>query len=152
MNRNDNADATRDAAGRYPPGASTGGMASTADPGIADAMQRAAEVTDEATPDAASVGELGHDSKDVAELPVEGGARPTPMKASTESIGTTRASPTARAFDDEDEEEPWPKALPDSDEPRNESAIGSLGRSISQVITGGTHENEVESDSKKKKR
>lgn len=57
-----------------------------------------------------------------------------------------------KGFDDEvdDGQPPVPKALPDSDEPRDESALESLGRAISQVVTGGAHENKVE-DTKSKK-
>ncbi len=56
-----------------------------------------------------------------------------------------KSTTPGNGFDDKDQDDAqFPKALPDADEPPNESATQSLGRSISQIVTGGTHENKVE--------
>jgi hypothetical protein len=100
--------------GKQQAGADVGGMSQSADSGLADAAERSQERGDERP--AAREGR-----------PAAPAARPAEARPGT-------GSPVARPGDDDDEE-PWrhpPVA------PRDEDPLKSLGRAISEPVTGAT--------------
>ncbi len=123
------------------PGADVGGIRETADAGLGDALERRAERRDEDPRGRAATGEgfgaatAPHPRVDLGGKSAPGSAGST-SGASERSASEDRATPVrgeaggAPTPDDEDEWRHEPVA------PVDESPLKSLGRSVSEVVTG----------------
>lgn len=130
-------------------GADVGGIAKSADGGMSDALQRQSERRDETARSGAVAGEGSRAAPGRGAVPAGTGARPAPAAepgSGTSTSSATRASsspedarksaarPAGTGFDDEEKEDgPWRH---DPVAPNDESPLDSLGRSVSEVVTG----------------
>ena len=137
--------------GKRRQGADVGGMASTADAGLADAAQRSMEARDEDPAGAATVGEGvgGTQSAGRTDLggknapgSAPGGDRPSRRAGSADAKagrGTTEDEPTPAARGGRAASRPAAEGH-EIDEPRDEGPVESLGRSIGEVVLGSDEE------------
>ncbi len=129
--------------GKHPAGADVGGIRSTADGGLADALQAEAERKDAATSGRAATGDASGsstgpvlDAGGKREPGSSGGAggegRRSAAATPSTRASTTPAPSTGAAFDDE--EDAWRHAPV---EPRDESnPLKSLGKAVGDTVTG----------------
>ena len=146
--------------GKQPSGASVGGMAASADAGIRDAMQQKTERQDETSRGRAATGE-GVGAAAAPEPRLDSGGKNEPGSAAGTSAASQRPASEDRAtgkdsaatakqgrpakpgdaskptnagagWDDEDEWRHEPV------EPNDENPVESLGRSVTEAITGGS--------------
>ncbi len=147
--------------GKQPSGASVGGMAASADAGIRDAMQQKTERQDDTSRGRAATGE-GVGATAAPEPRLDMGGKNEPGSAAGTSAASQRPASEVRAsspgkdaaarpglpaengdatsksasagagWDDEDEWRHEPV------EPNDENPVESLGRSVTEAITGGS--------------
>jgi len=126
--------------GKRRQGADVGGILQSADGGTADALQRKSERRDETARSGAATGEGSRSAPGAGAVPAGPGTGPAPAASPVRRAAGARdarvgdAKPGATGFDDEEAEDgPWRH---EPVEPVDESPIESLGRSVSEVVTG----------------
>ena len=107
--------------GRERPGADVGGIAANADGGLRDARQRRTERRDD-DPTGATIGSAG------------AGARPSGHASDTTPSRPAAGASGAAAAQRGDR--PSGTVAHDPDEPPDEGPVESLGRAVSEVVTG----------------
>ena len=145
-----------------PRGADVGGIASNADGGLRDALQRSSERGDD---DAIGGVALGQGASGGSAPRLDRGGKSEPGSASSASAPSRRAPSEEAPTDDRSEGSTENARVPreradldradtvapdgdartvrhDPDEPPDESAIESLGRSLSEVVTGPLEDGE----------
>jgi len=145
-----------------PRGAEIGGIASNADGGLSDALQRSSERGDDDAVGGATVGQglsggreprldLGGKSEPGSAPGAPAPARRSPSEeapSSDRSEGAVESTGGRRERNDSARTDTVPPdgesgtARRDPDEPPDESAVESLGRSVSEVVTGPLEDDE----------
>ena len=140
--------------GKHPSGTDLGGMRHSADAGLGDALQRSTERADDNPAGPASTG----DAATAGSAPrVDLGGTPAPGSGPG-AIGATRRTTAGRSLgtaaphggggdgggDGDEQDALTAPAAADPDEPRDESAAASLGRAVSEIVTGPVHDRAVD--------